>query len=108
MYVNLTPHSVSVLADDGTVTHEFPPSGQLARVEEIVVEMPSTDGIPACRLEYGEIVGIPDDSGPTYVVARPVLEAAKRQALEYRLVVPYPLVRDDTGRVIGCRGFASL
>ena len=106
-YINLTPHCVTIVQDGGS-TIEFLPSGQLARVEEVVLPMPSEDGIPMCRLAYGDVVGIPDDAGPTYVVARPVLEAAKRKGLPYRLVVPYPLVRDDAGRVIGCGGFASL
>ena len=107
-YVNLTPLPVAIVTDDGNITHQFPPSGLVARVEEIAIEMPSPDGIPTYRLEYGEIVGVPTGTGPTFIVARPVLDAAKRQGLQCSLVVPYPLVRDYNGRIIGCRGFASL
>ena len=107
-YINLTPHTIAIVSEDGNITHVFRPSGLVARVREIADEMPYYDGIPTYRLQYGEITGIPVSNGPTFIVSHAVLEAANRQDIYHNLVVPYPLVPDHTGPVIGCRGFAKL
>ena len=106
-FINLTPHPVVINLDNGdSVT--FPAAEQPAKVSEIVIDLPPRDGIPMTRIRYGAITGIPEDRGPTYIVARPVAEAARRQDHSAKMVVPYPLLRDDHGRVTGAGGFATL
>lgn len=112
--INLTPHALNVVSDDGQ-TIVIEPSGFVARVatkkelaREVVV---SGAAIPVHRTEFGavqivdasgNIVDLPPEDGTIFVVSRMVLDAAGRGDF----VSPGDPVRDDSGRVIGCRGFA--
>jgi hypothetical protein len=60
------------------------------------------DGLPLYQAEFGEVEGLPEPAeGVLYVVSMLV-----RQAVPERTDVASPgeLVRDEQGRVIGCRG----
>lgn len=112
--VNLTPHTITVIGS-GETDMVIAASGQVARVsstDEIVdylsydFETPSgIDGneFPIYVTRLGEVVGLPDpEEGTVYLVSGMV-----RSAVHERQDVwsPGPLVRDDKGQPIGCKGF---
>lgn len=103
--VNLTPHSITVIMDDHKL--EIPPSGTVARVSTDRVGMGhiETDIGPvrAYHQTLGEVTDLPEPEGSTcYIVS-----AMVAQAVPGRLDVVHPgeLVRDESGRIIGCRDF---
>jgi hypothetical protein len=106
--VNLTPHAVTVLGQDGKAV-VIPPSGTLARVSvrRNQVSRLEIDGtaVPVYSTDYGGIEGLPaPEAGTYYIVSRAVAEAARRDDL----LVPDDLVRDAGGAVVGCRSFSVI
>ncbi len=107
--INLTPHELAIY-DEGTTVLRVPPSGQVARCEqhENVVEVISVDGhrIAVLIVDYGEVEGLPQpEAGTRYVVSRLVAEACRDRR---DLLIPGPGIRDDQGRIVGCRGLARI
>lgn len=111
--INLTPHAVVLsLTEGGEV--RIPPSGQVARVamaREHQFDV-ALDGrhIPVFRtvLDPTKVEGLPsperDDTA--YIVSRVVAEACRD--IRSDLFVPDDTVRDDAGRIIGCRALAIV
>lgn len=103
--VNLTPHDLNIVQIDGSVL-TVAPSGVCPRCSSSEV----ADGtigslIQITRQTLGEVEGLPEMLPATfYIVSRLVASAANRPDL----LVPGPLLRDDKGRVIGCRGLSRL
>ena len=98
-FVNLTPHELSIHTEEGVVT--LPPSGSVARVSTTETPAPSVGGIPTTITTLGEVTGLPDETpGVVVVVSGMVASAAPREDV----MSPGPLVRDESGRPIGCRG----
>lgn len=102
--VNLTPHAVTLLGGEHSVTLE--PAGPAARVTmatEVVETLQLEDGLSLSIRQGtpGAITGLPDpEPGVVVIVSRLVADAALRSDVVY----PDDLVRNDTGQVIGCRG----
>lgn len=78
MFINLTPHSINLLAENGqTITIE--PSGQLARCSISPEKVDTLDGIPVMRTSYGGVQGLPDPQpGTVYIASSLVAMRAKR------------------------------
>ena len=111
MFVNLTPHTICIHHPCGVRT--LPPSGEVARVATVEVDaapvVPWLDGsrgwlgvvIPTVMTTCGEVTGLPDPvKGVTLIVSGMVASASPRGDV----MSPRPLVRDEGGRPIGCRG----
>jgi len=110
MLINMTPHAVNIIAEDGAVT--VPPSGVVPRVtwdrrgcgtmavEGIEVPVTAYSGDPHVDPP------LPDEQeGVLLLVARVVAEAVPGRG---DLVVPDGLVRDEAGRVVGCRALGRV
>jgi hypothetical protein len=103
--VNLTPHTLHIHSYDGAEVTALPSEGsaRCAVFEEQIGDVNNT--IPIYATRYGEIDGLPDpQEGTAYVVSLLV-----RQSLPERkdLLSPGQLIRDDEGKVIGCKGLAA-
>lgn len=105
--VNLTPHSLHVVADDKTVI-EIPPSGKVARVSvtrELDHVIDDTDGrrISVYKTRYGRLEGLPRrKAGVVYIVSALVKARTRRDDV----LAVGELIRDEQGRVIGCNGLS--
>lgn len=103
--INLTPHDINLFCGDEPV--ETVKSSGVARVSvrsEIIGEI---NGYPISKNFYGEIIGLPEPQpGVFYVVSALVAQAAAGQRTD--LLVVNDTVRDQEGRIIGCRGFARI
>lgn len=100
MLINLTPHVINLLPDgrDPIILH---PGDQPARCSEITSNDGIASGVPLVRKEYGAVTGLPEpEDGVLYVVS-----ALVRMALPERkdLASPGDLVRDESGKPVGCR-----
>lgn len=101
--VNLTEHRVDIMAGD-QVRASFPPSGVVARVIEDVAALPDIlaepCALPQARVAYGATSGLPEQvPGTLYVVSRVFAAAVPRPDLRF----PGGEVRDEAGRILGCR-----
>lgn len=104
--LNLTPHPLTLVGEDGTLT--VPASGQVARlaVTRTACAPVTFDGVtlPVSRPTMGDIVGLPAPApGVILVVSALVAEAAGRADV----MSPGELLRDTTGAVIGARGLCA-
>lgn len=67
--VNLTPHKINFVKDDGTTLATIESSG-VCRVFCSTVVAGGIDGTPTTEIKYGEVEGLPDpEDGAVYVVS---------------------------------------
>lgn len=116
--VNLTPHDVNLVREENgkiVETIKFMPCGTIARCSqttekigdvEIDIGFVTHSPIPITKTTYGEIEGLPEqDRDHIYIVSALVANAATDR---YDLVIPNELVRDENGRIIGCKSLAKV
>lgn len=104
MIKNLTPHSVTILADDRTVV--IPPSGIVTRVTANVEHLGMLDGVPVTHTSYTDIKDLPEpEDNVLYITSCLVAQACPERK---DVLFPNELVRDETKRVIGCRSLARI
>lgn len=108
--VNCTPHEITVVGEDGEIVLTLPPSGVVARCstkrERVATFGINNHNVPIYWTTFGEVENLPEpQDGTIYVVSRIVAEARRDRD---DLIIPDDLVRDDAGRIIGCRGFSTV
>jgi hypothetical protein len=101
-FINLTPHTVRIVMDDNAI--EFPSEGT-ARAQQSSVVTDSIEGIEIVELTFGDVIGLPEYSeGVYYIVSLITAQAADRHGRRTDdLFLTANPVRDDEGRIIGCR-----
>jgi len=57
--VNLTPHEITIVGEDGEVKTVIPPSGKVARVKTVQEKVDEINGIPIVRTKFGAVEGVP-------------------------------------------------
>ena len=105
MFVNLTPHEVTLVDDQQNVLLVVRPEETSARcaVKREIAFL--ADGVQVNRSLFGEVVGLPAPiQGTWYIVSRIVAEAARRGDL----LVPDETVRNSEGQIVGCKSFATI
>jgi hypothetical protein len=107
--VNLTPHEITIVQDLGDPVR-VPPSGTVARCQEqraVVAHLKVEGGVvPVTHTIFGEVQGLPEPEPSTwFVVSRVVQEACPNRK---DLLIPDDSVRDQDGRIIGCRALRQL
>lgn len=103
--VNLTPHDVNFVDNDGNIVRTVKPSGVVARrsVETIVIG--EIDGIQVTESVFSDIENLPEEAEDTiYIVSSLVAERAKRPDV----YIPNESVRDSNGRIIGCKSLGRI
>lgn len=102
--INLTPHAVTIVKETGNLI--FPASGQLARVSARTVTVGEIDGIPVTETLYGEVEGLPAETAETiYIVSSLVAQRCKGRN---DVFIPNESVRDEAGRIIGCKSLGRI
>ena len=102
--VNLTPHVINVLNQDEVPVMDVAPSGEIARVASSSVKTGEIDGVPFFETELGVPEGVPSPSDGVIYIVSGLLRAACPDRLD--LVQPGRLVRDETGKPVGCVGLS--
>lgn len=99
--VNLTPHEIRI----GDVRI---PSAGLARCSTVAVPMYVRGcPVPVVRQRFGEVFGLPDpEDGTIYVVSMPVAQAIGNDRDD--IFVPGEQIRDESGRIVGCKSLARI
>lgn len=112
--VNLTPHTVNIVASDGTPILAIEPSGDVARVSSHVdtvgfVTVLDGDGaviIPVTATSFGDVQGLPDPQDDVAFVVSSLV--AQRVPDRTDVFIPSDSVRDSSGRIIGCRSLGRI
>ena len=108
--INMTPHPLCLLAEDGSVLREIKPSGTIARAEQTDVPVGDIDGFPLVRSSFGEPIDLPDWKEGIFLfvslATAKAAQAARRRTDD--LLLSSQQVRDENGNIVGCRGFAIL
>lgn len=103
MIFNLTPHAINLLTDPPLT---ISPSGEVARCEVHREVVGCLEGIPVNRTRFGQVEGLPAPRpGVAYIVSALVAQACPERT---DVFVPDETVRDDQGRIIGCKALATL
>lgn len=104
--VNLTPYTIHIMPDGpgGQIT-TIPSSGE-ARAMTTREQYGTINGIQIYRTTFGEVQGLPKPKKDTiYIVS-----SITAQAVPHRddVFIPDDIVRDEQGRVIGCRALGRI
>lgn len=103
-FVNLTPHDIAIITESGNSV--FPATGKVARVKVESKEVGRVAGIPVMKNFYSDVEGLPDpEKGTYYLVSKIVADAVPDRD---DVLIPNDSVRDENGRIIGCRNFAHI
>jgi hypothetical protein len=122
--VNLTPHPLIIQrtcpvchgqgcedCQQGVITETIESSG-IVRVEVTETVVGEFAGVPVVRIEFGRVIGLPDQSfepGSGFVVSSLAAQAAIREnPFRIDIFVPARLVRDAQGRIVACTALARL
>lgn len=104
--INLTPHALDLVCNDGLVMH-IEASGVVARCAERRNRVGEVAGMVIERAEFGAIEGLPDPQTDTiFIVSTLVLTALK--GVRPDVFSPGKAIRDDAGRIIGANGLSTL
>lgn len=107
-FANYTPHDVVVYKMDGrTPVITVPKTGTFIRVAETVKTI-SEEGVPFVRIyrDPDKIEGLPPHVPGRYLIVSDITYQAAIPLDRDDLVRTGPAVRDDDGRIIGCKGLA--
>lgn len=109
--VNLTPHALNFIGGDGKIILTVEPSGALARVTAKTVTTGSVEigvgvCIPVTGTDYGEVIGLPAPRKNTIFVVSSLV--AQRCRDRDDVFIPNESVRDEKGRIIGCRSLGRV
>ena len=103
--LNLTPHAVKVLAEDGEVALEIPKPDQntvLPRVATVSEKVGEFQGAPLLRSELGAVENLPEMADGQLILVSAMVRLARPDRKD--LVSPGSLVRNDEGQPVGCQG----
>ena len=101
--INLTPHQITILTSNGVLAIE--PSGKIARVKEERKLIEEKNGIKFFKTNYSDVTDLPDEEENTILI----VSAMVAGRLKGRKDVFYPcdFVRDENGRIKGCKGLTK-
>ena len=103
--MNCTPHTINIMDSEGKEILTLEPSGICPRCSVERKKVGNINGIPINKSVFGDVYDLPSPQPDTiYIVSRVVAEAARREDL----YIVDDAVRDENGRIIGCRALASV
>ena len=106
--INLTPHKISIVNEEGDVIKVFESAG-VARAAQNDVQIGMLEGIPIIETTFGEPVDLPEYSqGTYYIVSALTAKAASLSGRSTRdLFLTGKTVRNRDGQIIGCQALAK-
>lgn len=106
--INLTPHAVNIIAEDGSTVAVFPSQGVARASQQDIPVTTNAAGVEIVRTEFGATVDLPaPEAGKLFIVSIITVNAAEAEGrtTDDLLITSTP-VRDDKGQIIGCRRLA--
>lgn len=105
--INLTPHPFVLVDENNNTILELPPCDNPPRASEEREQIDIiNDNIPVNTLVLGDVKNLPEpEENVSYIISRIVAEACPDRI---DLYIPDETVRDEEGRIIGCRALAQV
>lgn len=104
--MNMTPHAINFVSADGTPVLTVEPSGVVARVSAKTETVGAIDEIPVTETIFGSVQDLPDsEPGTIYIVSSLV---AGRVPERDDVFIPSESVRDEKGRIVGCKSLGRI
>ena len=104
--INCTPHAINFLREDNSVLATVEPSGTIARASQTREAVGEVNGIVVNQCSYGSVTGLPDpQDGTIYLVSALTAQACRDRS---DVFITDDAVRDDSGRIIGCRAIVRI
>jgi hypothetical protein len=105
--VNLTPHAITIIGENRNLVIE--PSGIVTRISATTKNCGTyyleDFEVPITVNSYTEVENLPKQvKGTIYIVSALVANAVKRNDL----YIPNESVRDELGRIIGCKSLGMI
>ena len=102
--INLTPHAITFVTEAGSIVIE--PSGTVARLSTSTQTVGSVDGIPITETVFGEIQGLPEPhEGDVFLVSSLIAGRCKERN---DVFIPNESIRDEAGRIVGCKSLGRV
>ena len=115
---NMTPHVVTLIVEGVRV--DYPSEGVIrasqkdVKVDEVETNINlgnSSAGftIPVFSSTFGAPEGVPENLDGIYIVSSLAYQSLKAAGMPMEhFVVPSGTIRDESGKIIGCKGFARI
>ena len=103
--INLTPHDI-VFVREGAADIVVPASGKIARVAVKTVIIGDINGIPVTTSVFGGVEDLPEPTADTIYIVSSIV--ASRVTNREDVYIPNESVRDDKGRIIGCKSLGKI
>ena len=104
--INLTPHAINIVDNKNQIIKIIEPSKKVARLKTSTIITGYLDEIPITQTVFGEIENLPYPQKDTvYVVSSLIAQAAVGR---HDIFIPNESVRDNKGRIIGCRSLGRI
>jgi len=101
--INLTPHPITLLIE-GQKPITLQKCDTPPRLKQETVHVEYILGVPISETKFGEVQNLPEQrKGIFLIVSRLVLTACPNRT---DLLVPNELVRNENGRIVGCKSLA--
>lgn len=106
--INLTPHKINIVDEEGNVVKIFESSG-VARAAQNDVQIGMLEGIPIIETTFGKPVDLPEyNQGTYYIVSALTAKAASLSGRNTQdLLLTGKTVRNSDGQIIGCQALAK-
>lgn len=98
--VNYTPHEIAVITKWSKTRI---PSAGIARVSQKNTIVDEIEGFDIFQAEYGAVEGLPEPQNNTLYIVSAIVKSALPSRDD--LLVPTEFIRDEAGKILGCRGF---
>lgn len=105
--INLTPHAINFLTPKGEVII-IPPSGTVARLSVRTETIGEINGIPVTTSVFGEVEGLPAPATDTIFVVSSLVAGRVPERSGKDVFIPNESVRDENGRIVGCKSLGVI
>lgn len=103
--MNLTPHELIIFNEKEEEIERVPSSG-IVRVKEANQLINYINDVPVYKKSYLESEGLPAPKENTYYFVSIIVAQANPARKD--LILSSDLIRDEQGRILGCKSFAQL
>lgn len=110
--INLTPHAIMMVNDEGENILTINPSGDVARVTQSTKKLTTVtvDGlvIPVTQNTYGELVNLPEQKDGVSLIVSAMVASAGEKLGRKDLFIPNETVRNEKGFIVGCKSLGKI
>lgn len=99
---NFTPHQINIEGREPIA------SEGIARCTEISKTVDNFDGIDIIEKKFGELIDLPEPEKDVIYVVSIITATAAKALGRNDCYIPGEVIRDEQGRVIGCKNLARI